>query len=72
MTKRKRTVKGITLPAKPKRTTYGGKSPSVCLDCGKPIDLGEVSLAITHKRIYTHSCGRVLFDPKYGTMEPML
>lgn len=68
-----RKVKGLAVPA-PRASGRSGSSsmPSTCIACMAPIDLGLVSLAIGRGRVYTHGCGRVLFDPAHGTMEPML
>jgi hypothetical protein len=34
--------------------------PSICIECGEPIDLGAVNLAIGTNATYRHTCGRVL------------
>lgn len=73
-TRRKRRPYGMALP----RPTGGGarrgstSAPSTCIACMAPIDLGLISIAMDHGQVYTHACGRVLFDPAHGSMEPML
>ena len=70
--KRKRKVYGASLPPQPRRRKSYATMPSLCLDCGQPIHLGDVSVAITNESTYRHSCGRVLYDPAHGEMRPML
>lgn len=70
--KRRQQVRGITLPARPRRRARDGRMPAVCAECMEPITLGAVQVTITAGDVYRHGCGRVLYDPAYGTMEPML
>lgn len=59
--RRRPRVKGVTIPAAPRRRAGSGSAPSLCLACSEPIDRDEVGLAIVNNVTYRHGCGRVLF-----------
>jgi hypothetical protein len=59
--RRKRQVRGITLPHPPRRTRYGGSTASVCIDCGQSIDdWPAIRKALDDHTSYRHPCGRLL------------
>lgn len=59
---RRRQVRRITVPAPARRTKAGGSMPSICIACGKDIDLDAVNVAIAEDTVYRHGCGRMLIS----------